>query len=97
MHLSVAFFANAGSWSMFNRQFQFRWDGETTALAGFESSDVHRGSGGMRRTSVNYLTGRRKDAIGNITEDTDDWKWSDLPKDAKTALGSIGNGFEFEP
>ncbi len=51
----------------------------------------------MRRTSVNYLRGRRKDAIRNITEDTDDWKWSDLPKGAKPALGSIGNGFEFEP
>ncbi|QUL38102.1 hypothetical protein [Erythrobacter sp. JK5] len=96
LHLAIAFFASAGSWSMFNRQFQFRWNGEAMALIGFEANYVHRGSGEMRQASVNYLTGRRKDAAGSIADDQSDWHWSDIAPDNRPTLDSIGNGFEFE-
>lgn len=96
LHLRLAFFANAGSWSMFNRQFQFRWDGKEMALIGFDKNYVHRGSGEMRQTSINYLSKRRKDAEGSISDDETKWRWSDVPKDTAHSLGSIGNGFEFD-
>ncbi|NJO13961.1 MAG: hypothetical protein HC870_01840 [Rhizobiales bacterium] len=78
VHLDLAFFASAGSWSMFSRRFQFRWDGKAMALIGFESNHVHRGSGEMQQTSVNYLTGKRKDASGSISDDETDWRWSNI-------------------
>ena len=96
LHLDIAFFANAGSWSMYNRRFQFRWDGKAMALIGFEMSYVHRASGEINQTSVNYLSGKRKDSKGNISDDEPNWKWSDVPKGTAHMLGSIGNAFEFE-
>ncbi len=96
LHLHIAFFANAGSWSMSNRQFQFRWDGKAMALIGFEYAHVRRNTGEMRQTSVNYLTGKRKDAKGNIEDDESNWTWSDVPKGTQPTLSTIGNGFEFE-
>ncbi|MEL6529317.1 MAG: hypothetical protein AAFQ27_05105 [Pseudomonadota bacterium] len=96
LHLDLAFFANAGSWTAFNRRFQFRWNGDAMALIGFESSHVHRGSGEIEMVSVNYLTGRRKDAKGNISDDETHWRWRDVQKGNRPVLGSIGNGFDFE-
>ncbi|MEO9462320.1 MAG: hypothetical protein ABJ242_06250 [Marinomonas sp.] len=96
LHLDIAFFANAGSWSMYNRRFQFRWDGKAMALIGFEMTYVHRASGEMNQTSVNYLSGKRKDSKGNIADSEENWKWSKVPKGTAHTLGSIGNGFEFE-
>ncbi len=96
LHLHILSFANAGSWSTSSHRFQFRWDGDAMELIGFERSYVHRASGEMRQTSVNYLTKRRKDAQGNIEDDEMEWRWSDLPKATSHALGSIGNGFDFE-
>ncbi len=66
------------------------------ALIGFEYTHVRRNTGEMRQTSVNYLTGRRKDASGNIEDDQSNWVWSDLPKGTQATLSTIGNGFEFE-
>ncbi|WP_114521804.1 hypothetical protein [Altererythrobacter sp. ZODW24] len=96
LHLDLRFFASAGTWSMFSRSFQFRWDGKAMALIGFDMSYVHRGSGEMQQASVNYLTGRRQDSSGNISDDEPNWVWSDLPEGYKPKLGDIGNGFDFE-
>ncbi|WP_379552004.1 hypothetical protein [Qipengyuania sp. DGS5-3] len=96
LFLDIGFFANAGSWSMSNRRFQFRWDGEAMALIGFDMTHVRRNTGEMTQTSINYLTGRRKDAKGSIEDDETRWQWSDVPDGFKPTLGSIGNGFEFE-
>lgn len=99
LYLNIAFFANAGSWSMSNQQFQFRWDGKAMALIGYESNEVRRNTGEMRQTSVNYLSRKRKDAVGNIEDEDDetDWKWSDVPRSQRYTLGSIGNGYDFRP
>ncbi len=66
------------------------------ALIGFEYSHVRRNTGEMHQTSVNYLTGRRKDAKGSIEDDETNWIWSEVPKGPQTTLSTIGNGFEFE-
>ena len=95
LYLDLTFFANAGSWTTFNRQFQFRWNGEAMALIGFDMTEVHRGSGEMQQTSVNYLTGKRQDGAGSIEDSETDWRWSDLPANYRPVLEQIGNGFEF--
>ncbi len=96
LHLNLQFFASAGSWSMFNRRFQFRWNGKAMALIGFDLSYVHRGSGETRRSSVNYLSGKRQDSTGTIGDGEPDWRWSKLPQGHRPVLGDIGNGFDFE-
>lgn len=97
LHLHIVSFANAGGWSTSNRRFQFRWDGEAMALIGFDGVELKRNTGDIYQLSINYLTGKRKDAEGNIADDDEtDWKWSDLPKGTAHALGSIGNAFEFD-
>ncbi len=96
LHLGIAFFANAGSWSTSSRRFQFRWDGKAMALIGFEMSHVQRNTGEMRQSSVNYLSKRRRDSEGKISDSKANWKWSDIPKGTAHTLGSLGNGFAFE-
>ncbi|MGB7407825.1 MAG: hypothetical protein WA908_04915 [Pontixanthobacter sp.] len=96
LHFDLDFFANAGSWETYNRRFQFRWNGAAMALIGFDMTHVHRGSGVLRQTSVNYLTGKRKDADGSIEDDTTEWRWSDISPDHRPVMSEIGNGFRFE-
>ena len=96
LHLNVMFFANAGSWTTSSHRFQFRWDGRAMALIGFERSNMHRASGDIRHTSINYLNRRRKDSSGNIEDAGPKWRWSDVPKGSNPTLRSIGNGFEFK-
>lgn len=96
LNLDIRFFASAGSWIMTNRNFQFRWDGKAMALIGFDMARTHRASGEMRQTSVNYLSGRRQDSLGNIEDSGPEWQWSDLPITRRPKLGDIGNGFDFE-
>lgn len=95
--LELGFWANAGSWLMFTRTFRFRWNGQEMALIGYDANLVHRGSGEMKQTSVNYLSGKRKDAEGTISDETGKWVWSDMPKRPSPILGKIGDGFMFEP
>lgn len=89
-------FMNAGGWGAGSQTFTFRWNGEAMALIGFDRFDVHRGSGETQRVSANYLTGKRKDAKGNIADDTDDWRWSDLRPGNRPVMGEVGNAFTFE-
>ena len=95
--LGLGFWANAGSWMMFNRAFRFRWNGQAMSLIGYDATMTHRASGEMKQVSVNYLTGKRQDAEGLISDSTTNWVWSDMPKRPSPILGKIGDGFMFEP
>lgn len=94
--LSLEFFANAGSWLMFNQQFQFRLLDGKFALIGYEYNSVRRNTGEANAISINFLTGRRKDSSGNISTDVTNDSWSNIPANTRPNLGEIGNGFEFE-
>ena len=95
--LELGFWANAGSWLMFNRVFRFRWNGREMPLIGYDATLTHRASGEMKQVSVNYLTGKRQDAEGSISDETTNWVWSDMPKRPSPILGKIGDGYMFEP
>lgn len=95
--LALEFWANAGSWETRSQKFRFRWNGEDMALIGYDDQSVHRGSGDVQQTSVNYLTGKRKDAKGSISDDQQNWVWSDVNKGSAPVLDTVGNGFEFTP
>lgn len=95
--LWIRYWASMGSWSMSNRQFHFRWDGEGMDLIGYDFIETHRATLDFTQTSINYLTGRRQDVEGNMDSGEDQESWSRIDKAAKPALGSIGNAFDFNP
>lgn len=95
--LWIRFWSSAGAWQMSNRQFHFRWDGRAMELVGYDYIEVDRSTLDYTETSINYLTGRRKDRTGNMDEETEEERWSNIDKASKPRLGSIGNAFEFHP
>ncbi len=98
LHLLIEYFASAGSWTMFNQTFQFRWNGSAMALIGYDYHEVKRNTGGTTTISVNYLTHRRSDATGRIDLDEEDTRWSRIPTTDRPVLADVDNlYFEFEP
>lgn len=96
--LFLRFWASAGSWYMSSHQFHFRWDGKAMQVIGYDGLEVHRASGVLKEVSVNYLTGRRKDVVGSISDDSEqEGTWSKVAPGSKPKVGSIGNGFDFLP
>jgi len=97
--LHVNFWASAGTWYTSSHQFHFRWGGKAMQVIGYDRVEVHRGTGALREVSVNYLTGRRKDVVGSISDDTPSKEeiWSDIPPGSRPTIGSIGNAFDFLP
>lgn len=95
--LWIRYWSSAGAWEMSNRLFHFRWDGEGMVLIGYDSIEVHRATLDFKEVSINYLTGRRKDVVGNMDQDKDEETWSEIDKSSKPVLGNIGNAFEFNP
>lgn len=78
LSMQFGFWASAGTWSMFTKQWKLRWQVQrgchrqcTPAmyLIGFDYSHLHRGSGGMREVSVNYLNSRTGQCDSSIEED----------------------------
>ncbi len=96
--LYLEFFANAGGWTMFNQTFQFRWNGKSMALIGYDYNEVQRNSGETNSISVNYLTHRRSDKTGRIDRDDEDKSWSIIPAARKPVLRDVDNlDFGFVP
>lgn len=68
-------FYSAGSWSMSNNQYKFRFQNKKFVLIGYESFEINRASGETTKYSVNFLTEKIKISKGNIA--------NDLPKSVK--------------
>ena len=90
-------FASAGSWSMGNTALTFRYQDGCFRLIGHDRYSVHRASGEMVNTSVNYLTGKARLAQGNVDSDDEDIAWRRLPARPLQCLQAVGNGFDFDP
>lgn len=97
--ISLHSFASAGSWSSGDRQFTFRHQDGCFRLIGFDDTQVHRGSGEITQTSINYLTGRAWRSIGSIEDDAEPPKqWQTLPPSRRlVCIEQIGNGLAFDP
>lgn len=96
--ISLHSFASAGSWSMRNVTYTFRLEDDCMRLVGFDSMDLHRASGGILDTSVNYLTGRAWTRAGHVSEDeTGPKRWTRVAGNARICIEDIGHGLSFEP
>lgn len=97
MRLRISFWASAGAWQMFNRTFLFRWDGGRVRLIGYDNYYVHRGSGELKTTSINYLTRRKKSQNGSIEDAHVPEVWSKISRKPSILFDNIGDGFDFDP
>lgn len=95
--VKVSFFASAGAWETYNSTFRLRHDGDQFRLIGFDKYWVHRGSGEMEQTSVNYLTGIAEIGKGTIESDElTSKKRRPIGRKALLTLEQIGDGLAFE-
>ncbi|APG62907.1 hypothetical protein LPB140_09020 [Sphingorhabdus lutea] len=97
LFLRLEFFASAGSWTMFNKEFNLRWDGANMNLIGYDMHMVHRASGAVADVSANFLTGKIIISEGNIENEAEKSKVRQMKKPHKYRLEDIENGFQFEP
>ena len=96
--LNLHSWASAGSWSSRDMSYTFRLEDDCMRLIGFDESDVHRASGDINRTSVNYLTGRAWAQSGHIQEDeSGPQRWTRLASREPVCIEDIGHGLSFQP
>lgn len=97
LRLSLHLFANAGGADMGSMSFAFRYQDRRFVLIGYDSSIVQRMSGETTDVSVNYLTGKKKTAVGRIDSDHNRVRWITLPARPLLTLDEVGDGMEFDP
>ncbi|MFK7843084.1 MAG: hypothetical protein AB8B54_12535 [Sphingorhabdus sp.] len=97
MRLRIGFWASAGAWQMFNRTFSFRLNDRRLRLIGYDNYYVHRGSGELKTTSINYLTRRKKSQNGSIEDTHVPEVWSKISRKPLILFDNIGDGFDFDP
>ena len=95
--VSIRFWASAGSWSMSNTTFTFRDQNEAVQLIGYDQTHIHRASGEMTTTSVNYMTGRMSIGKGSIEHDRVKKTWKNIGKTPLLRLSEMENGWDFDP
>ena len=67
-------------------------------LVGFDDMDIHRASGEIMTTSVNYLTGRAWTQAGHISKDEPEPKrWTRVATNERICIEDVGHGLSFQP
>lgn len=94
--LSIRYWSSAGSWSMSNTAFTFRYRDGGLWLIGYDKDHIHRGSGEQTITSVNYLTGRTSLGVGSIEHDRVKTRWTRTAKKPLIRFDDMENGWEFD-
>lgn len=61
---------SAGSWSTSQHQYKFRFQDDAFVLIGYESDEVHRGSGETTNYRINFLKRKMKITRGNLSNDS---------------------------
>ncbi|MGY1410762.1 hypothetical protein ACW5EG_14455 [Luteimonas sp. A611] len=88
--------ASAGTWSMRQVAYTFRLEGDCMRLVGYDDMHLHRASGEITTTSVNYLTGRAWIQPGSISDDTPGAKRpTRLGSNAPLCIDDVGDGLAF--
>lgn len=90
--------ASAGTWSTREVAYTFRLEGDCMRLIGYDDMHLHRASGEITTTSVNYLNGRAWVQPGSIEDDAPAPKqWTRLASKARVCIGDIRDGLSFNP
>ncbi len=99
LKISFHFWFSAGSWSMSNHSYQFRFQNDTFELIGYEASESHRGTGETTDYSINFSTSKM--TIFRMTFDENDIKIEEEENKEFTlkklkSIESLGKPFKWE-
>ncbi len=90
-------FSSAGGWDTGNRTLRFRWQKGAFRLIGWDNWSMHRGSGEITETSVNFLTGEVVEGKGTMEDDELKTTKRRIPKAQLLTIDEVGDGMMFEP
>lgn len=97
LSINFHFWFSAGSWTMSNHNYKFRFQNNEFALIGYESEEVHRASGDTKDYSINFLSKKMKITSGNISnEEPSTVEWQNFHLEKLKTLTSIGTPFNWE-
>lgn len=96
--VSLRSFSSAGSWGMRSVGYTFRLDDGCMRLLAHDDMHLHRASGEITTTHVDYLEGRAWTRTGSVGDDADGPKrWTRPASADPVCIETIGDGLRFEP
>ena len=97
LEINYRFWYSAGSWSMSNHKYKFRFQNNEFALIGYDSNEAHRASGETTDYSINFLTRKIKITKGNFSNDEpESEEWKEFYLEELLTIKSIKKPFELE-
>lgn len=69
LSIKYKFWFSVGSWFMSTTEYKFRFQEDAFALIGYESEEIHRGTGENTSYSINFLTRKMEIIKGSISDD----------------------------
>jgi hypothetical protein len=95
--INFKFWYSAGSWSMSNHNYKFRFQNKEFVLIGYDSNEAHRATGETTEYSINFLNKKMKISKGNFSNDEPyTVKWKAFKLENPFTLKSIQKPFETE-
>ena len=97
LSINFHFWFSAGSWTMSNHNYKFRFQNNEFTLIGYESEEVHRASGDTKDYSINFLSKKMKINTGNISNEEPSFvEWKSFQLNKLKTIQSIGIPFNWE-
>lgn len=97
LDINYKFWYSAGSWSMSNHTYRFRFQHNEFALIGYDLIEAHRASGETTGYSINFLTKKMKITKGNFSkDDPESVEWKEFQLEKLLSIKSIKKPFELE-
>jgi hypothetical protein len=96
--VTLGLFANAGGSDAGPSRFAMRWQGDDLRLIGFDRFNVQRNTGATSELSINYLSGRIKEAYGRADRNEPDTvRWHRLRRHSPPSIDVIDDWIGFDP
>ena len=94
LDVNFIFWYNAGSWSMSDHKYRFRFQNNEFALIGYDSNEAHRASGETTDYSINFLTKKIKITKGNfLIDEQKSVEWVEFHLEKLLTIKSIKKPF----
>lgn len=97
LDINFRFWYSAGSWSMSNHKYKFRFQDNEFVLIGYDSNTAHRASGETTDYSINFLTRKMQITKGNFSnDDPESVEWKKFSLEKLMTIKTIKKPFEIE-
>jgi len=97
LQIDLHYFFSMGSWTTSDHSYKFRYQNERFELIGYDSNEVHRGSGEVERFSFNFSTRKMSRTTGSIIEGSPtETQWDRYQLDRLKSLEELREPFTWE-